>query len=159
MHSQPSGNPRLSRVVAESSPCTPSPAGTHTCAPSCVRPGQALTWPSLPLTTRYVKTYLLPDRSSQGKRKTGVQRNTLDPTFHETLTVLADPGFTCRGLCTSGWARRAEAGKWFCPALSSVQTCIPGAFVAQSEASSRRKKVSGKSAVPQTWEWLLMNNF
>ncbi|XP_025781186.1 synaptotagmin-like protein 3 isoform X2 [Puma concolor] len=33
----------------------------------------------------YVKTYLLPDRSSQGKRKTGVQRNTVDPTFQETL--------------------------------------------------------------------------
>ncbi|XP_023613990.1 synaptotagmin-like protein 3 [Myotis lucifugus] len=34
---------------------------------------------------RYVKTYLLPDRSAQGKRKTGVQRNTVDPTFQETL--------------------------------------------------------------------------
>ncbi|XP_073075951.1 synaptotagmin-like protein 3 isoform X7 [Manis javanica] len=33
----------------------------------------------------YVKTYLLPDRSSQGKRKTRVHRNTLDPTFQETL--------------------------------------------------------------------------
>ncbi|XP_040304676.1 synaptotagmin-like protein 3 isoform X3 [Herpailurus yagouaroundi] len=33
----------------------------------------------------YVKTYLLPDRSSQGKRKTGVQRNTVDPAFQETL--------------------------------------------------------------------------
>ncbi|XP_036172401.1 synaptotagmin-like protein 3 isoform X1 [Myotis myotis] len=33
----------------------------------------------------YVKTYLLPDRSAQGKRKTGVQRNTVDPTFQETL--------------------------------------------------------------------------
>uniref|UniRef100_G1NWN9 Synaptotagmin like 3 n=1 Tax=Myotis lucifugus TaxID=59463 RepID=G1NWN9_MYOLU len=34
---------------------------------------------------QYVKTYLLPDRSAQGKRKTGVQRNTVDPTFQETL--------------------------------------------------------------------------
>ncbi|XP_016008193.1 synaptotagmin-like protein 3 isoform X2 [Rousettus aegyptiacus] len=33
----------------------------------------------------YVKTYLLPDRSSQGKRKSGVQRSTVDPTFQETL--------------------------------------------------------------------------
>lgn len=33
----------------------------------------------------YVKTYLLPDRSSQGKRKTGVQKNTVEPTFQETL--------------------------------------------------------------------------
>ncbi|XP_069454915.1 synaptotagmin-like protein 3 isoform X5 [Ovis canadensis] len=33
----------------------------------------------------YVKTYLLPDKSSQGKRKTGVQKNTVEPTFQETL--------------------------------------------------------------------------
>nr|XP_020745010.1 synaptotagmin-like protein 3 isoform X1 [Odocoileus virginianus texanus] len=33
----------------------------------------------------YVKTYLLPDRSSQGKRKTSVQKNTVEPTFQETL--------------------------------------------------------------------------
>lgn len=41
-----------------------------------------------PVSSRYVKTYLLPDRSSQGKRKTGVQKNTVDPTFQETLKVL-----------------------------------------------------------------------
>uniref|UniRef100_A0A452SAZ9 Synaptotagmin-like protein 3 n=1 Tax=Ursus americanus TaxID=9643 RepID=A0A452SAZ9_URSAM len=40
----------------------------------------------------YVKTYLLPDRSSQGKRKTGVQRNTVDPTFQETLKYQVEPG-------------------------------------------------------------------
>ncbi|XP_034525287.1 synaptotagmin-like protein 3 isoform X2 [Ailuropoda melanoleuca] len=39
----------------------------------------------------YVKTYLLPDRSSQGKRKTGVQRNTVDPTFQETLKYQVEP--------------------------------------------------------------------
>ncbi|KAB0359758.1 hypothetical protein FD754_003914 [Muntiacus muntjak] len=33
----------------------------------------------------YVKTYLLPDRSSQGKRKTSVQKNTVEPMFQETL--------------------------------------------------------------------------
>ncbi|XP_060061227.1 synaptotagmin-like protein 3 isoform X6 [Erinaceus europaeus] len=33
----------------------------------------------------YVKTYLLPDRSCQGKRKTAVHKNTVDPAFHETL--------------------------------------------------------------------------
>uniref|UniRef100_A0A8C6CV70 Synaptotagmin-like protein 3 n=1 Tax=Moschus moschiferus TaxID=68415 RepID=A0A8C6CV70_MOSMO len=33
----------------------------------------------------YIKTYLLPDRSSQGKRKTSVQKNTVEPTFQETL--------------------------------------------------------------------------
>ncbi|KAM6185746.1 synaptotagmin-like protein 3 isoform 2-T2 [Rhynchocyon petersi] len=39
----------------------------------------------------YVKIYLLPDRSSQGKRKTGVQKNTVDPTFQETLKYKVDP--------------------------------------------------------------------
>ncbi|XP_045862395.1 synaptotagmin-like protein 3 isoform X1 [Meles meles] len=39
----------------------------------------------------YVKTYLLPDRSSQGKRKTGVQKNTVDPTFQETLKYQVEP--------------------------------------------------------------------
>lgn len=43
----------------------------------------------LALPIRYVKTYLLPDKSSQGKRKTRVQKSTLDPTFEETLKVLA----------------------------------------------------------------------
>ncbi|XP_074044044.1 synaptotagmin-like protein 3 [Macrotis lagotis] len=33
----------------------------------------------------YIKTYLLPDRSSQAKRKTSIKKNTVDPLFHETL--------------------------------------------------------------------------
>ncbi|CAI5770344.1 synaptotagmin 3 isoform X1 [Podarcis lilfordi] len=33
----------------------------------------------------YIKTRLLPDKSSQSKRKTSVKKNTLDPTFQETL--------------------------------------------------------------------------
>lgn len=35
----------------------------------------------------YVKTYLLPDRSKLTKRKTGIQRKTLNPHFNETLRV------------------------------------------------------------------------
>ncbi|XP_006103829.1 synaptotagmin-like protein 3 [Myotis lucifugus] len=50
----------------------------------------------------YVKTYLLPDRSAQGKRKTGVQRNTVDPTFQETLKVL--PGQTLPCGVSPPWA-------------------------------------------------------
>ncbi|KAG8143173.1 hypothetical protein E2320_000443 [Naja naja] len=34
---------------------------------------------------RYVKTYLLPDRSNQSKRKTAVKKRSLDPIFNETL--------------------------------------------------------------------------
>ncbi|KAM8977229.1 synaptotagmin-like protein 1 [Pelodytes ibericus] len=33
----------------------------------------------------YVKCYLLPDKSTQGKRKTKVKKKTLDPLFNETL--------------------------------------------------------------------------
>ncbi|XP_040821327.1 synaptotagmin-like protein 3 [Ochotona curzoniae] len=69
----------------------------------------------------YVKTYLLPDRSSQGKRKTGVQRNTLDPTFHETLTYQVDPAqLVSRRLQVSVWhlgvlGRRAFLGEVVVP--------------------------------------------
>ncbi|XP_047589253.1 synaptotagmin-like protein 3 isoform X5 [Lutra lutra] len=52
----------------------------------------------------YVKTYLLPDRSSQGKRKTGVQKNTVDPTFQETLKYQVEP----RQLAT----RRLQVSVW-----------------------------------------------
>ncbi|XP_060097492.1 synaptotagmin-like protein 3 [Heteronotia binoei] len=33
----------------------------------------------------YVKTYLLPGKSPQNKRKTSIKKNTRDPAFHETL--------------------------------------------------------------------------
>ncbi|XP_036879531.1 synaptotagmin-like protein 3 isoform X8 [Manis javanica] len=52
----------------------------------------------------YVKTYLLPDRSSQGKRKTRVHRNTLDPTFQETLKYQVEPAqLVTRQLQVSVW--------------------------------------------------------
>lgn len=35
----------------------------------------------------YVKTYLLPDRGKRSKRKTGVQRKTVNPVFNEILKV------------------------------------------------------------------------
>ena len=35
----------------------------------------------------YVKVYLLPDKSKQTKRMTGIQRKTLDPTYNEILKV------------------------------------------------------------------------
>uniref|UniRef100_A0A5F9D4J1 Synaptotagmin-like protein 3 n=1 Tax=Oryctolagus cuniculus TaxID=9986 RepID=A0A5F9D4J1_RABIT len=69
----------------------------------------------------YVKTYLLPDRSSQGKRKTGVQKNTLHPTFQETLKYQVDPAqLATRRLQVSVWhlgtlARRAFLGEVVIP--------------------------------------------
>lgn len=35
----------------------------------------------------YVKVFLLPDKSKQTKRMTGVQRKTLNPTYNEILKV------------------------------------------------------------------------
>lgn len=46
-------------------------------------------WTTFPLTTfypvRYVKVYLLPDRSRSGKRKSRVVKNTLNPIFNEKV--------------------------------------------------------------------------
>lgn len=39
---------------------------------------------------RYVKSYLLPDKTKTGKRKTKVKKNSLNPTFDETLRVSKD---------------------------------------------------------------------
>nr|XP_034347859.1 synaptotagmin-like protein 3 isoform X2 [Arvicanthis niloticus] len=69
----------------------------------------------------YVKTYLLPDRSSQGKRKTRVQKNTLDPTFEETLKYQVDLAqLVTRRLQVSVWhlgtlARRVFLGEVILP--------------------------------------------
>ncbi|NXA54817.1 SYTL3 protein, partial [Nothocercus julius] len=40
---------------------------------------------SFSLPARYVKVYLLPDKSPRSKRKTAVKKSTVDPEFHETL--------------------------------------------------------------------------
>ncbi|XP_028908159.1 synaptotagmin-like protein 3 isoform X2 [Ornithorhynchus anatinus] len=54
----------------------------------------------------YVKAYLLPDKSSQGKRKTSVKKNTVDPAFHETLKYLVDHAqLVTRLLQISVWHR------------------------------------------------------
>ena len=37
----------------------------------------------------YVKTYLLPDRSKHSKRKTSVNKRTLNPIYDQTLIVCA----------------------------------------------------------------------
>ncbi|XP_062953326.1 synaptotagmin-like protein 3 isoform X3 [Cynocephalus volans] len=69
----------------------------------------------------YVKTYLLPDRSSRGKRKTGVQKNTVDPTFQETLKYQVDLAqLVTRRLQVSVWhlgmlARRVFLGEVIIP--------------------------------------------
>lgn len=44
------------------------------------------------LGSRYIKTYLLPDKSNRSKRKTTVRKRSLDPIFNETLKVWGVPG-------------------------------------------------------------------
>lgn len=39
------------------------------------------------LVYRYVKAYLLPDKSRQSKRKTKIKSNSTNPEFNETLKV------------------------------------------------------------------------
>lgn len=41
-------------------------------------------------TDPYIKTYLLPDKSNHGKRKTAIKKRSLDPIFNETLKYKID---------------------------------------------------------------------
>ena len=36
---------------------------------------------------RYVKVYLLPDKTRSGKRKSKIKKHTLSPVYNETLSV------------------------------------------------------------------------
>ncbi|KAM9341870.1 synaptotagmin-like protein 5 isoform 2-T2 [Pholidichthys leucotaenia] len=55
-------------------------------------------------TDAYVKTYLLPDKSRQGKRKTSIKHNTLNPTFNENLRyVVSHSQLETRTLQVSVW--------------------------------------------------------
>ncbi|KAL4656902.1 synaptotagmin-like protein 5 [Arapaima gigas] len=55
-------------------------------------------------TDPYVKTYLLPDKSRQSKRKTSIRTNTTDPMFNETLKyVISHSQLETRTLQLSVW--------------------------------------------------------
>ncbi|XP_013402166.1 uncharacterized protein LOC106167829, partial [Lingula anatina] len=51
----------------------------------------------------YVKTYLLPDKSRGGKRKTKIKKNTLNPTFDESLHYIVTKNELGRFLWLSFW--------------------------------------------------------
>ncbi|XP_069827736.1 synaptotagmin-like protein 1 [Dendropsophus ebraccatus] len=62
----------------------------------------------------YVKCYLLPDKSVQGKRKTKVKKKTLDPLFNETLKYKIDRSeLLSRFLNLSVWHRGSLARNIF----------------------------------------------
>lgn len=63
--------------------------------------------PASPL--RYVKTYLLPDKSRQGKRKTTIKRNTINPLYNELLKVSGD-GLASSLLPAAGLGRHLALG-------------------------------------------------
>nr|XP_004551387.1 synaptotagmin-like protein 5 isoform X1 [Maylandia zebra] len=55
-------------------------------------------------TDAYVKTYLLPDKSRQSKRKTSIKANTINPVFNETLRyVISHSQLETRTLQVSIW--------------------------------------------------------
>lgn len=58
---------------------------------------------------RYVKTYLLPDKSRQGKRKTTIKRNTINPLYNELLKV-SGAGLGCSPLPAVGPGRHLALG-------------------------------------------------
>lgn len=52
----------------------------------------------------YVKSYLLPDKTRQGKRKTSIKRSTINPIFNETLTYeISESQLIMRTLQLSVW--------------------------------------------------------
>lgn len=53
----------------------------------------------------YVKTYLLPDKSRQGKRKTTIKRNTTNPLYNELLKVRGAGLQLLRGCC---WNKQGQ---------------------------------------------------
>ncbi|XP_073522287.1 synaptotagmin-like protein 1 isoform X2 [Phyllobates terribilis] len=73
-----------------------------------------LTRPYRCVNNKYVKCYLLPDKSVQGKRKTKVKKKTLDPLFNETLKYkLERSELQSRFLNLSVWHRGSLARNIF----------------------------------------------
>ena len=73
-------------IKSSSSSNTNHLAGTAESVHSATTTANRSTNPTNP----YVKTYLLPDRSSSSKRKTRAKLNTLDPVFNDLLSYIVD---------------------------------------------------------------------
>ena len=75
---------------------------------------------------RYVKVYLLPDKSKSGKRKTKVKKHTLNPVFDELLRVrkLKECFFKSGSQCTMELISFLMSIFIFIPKLEPVHTGI-----------------------------------
>lgn len=91
------------------------------------------------LFSRYVKTYLLPDKARMGKRKTSVKKRTVNPVYNEVLRVRTNTHSEnlcwSRHLCQAGLERSCLLGQiLYCllPALhcSSLGFESPGVLKA-----------------------------
>lgn len=89
---------------------------------------------------RYVKTYLLPDKSRQGKRKTSIKRNTINPLYNELLKVT---GLGCR---CSGDAAGTSKGRVSSSPSTGVSAQDPWPETAQT---LRSQLCSACAAKPQ----------
>jgi hypothetical protein len=97
---------------------------------------------------RYVKVYLLPDKSKSGKRKTKVKKHTLIPVFDETLKVRLQVEDKCTIFGTDSfhlslckWSKEdvmRGRRKWHCLTLHSISSakwCIKIQFLPHREHS------------------------
>ncbi|XP_007889440.1 synaptotagmin-like protein 4 [Callorhinchus milii] len=94
----------------------------------------------------YVKTYLLPDRSRQGKRKTIIKRNTTDPIYNENLKYdISESQLIMRTLQLSVWHHDRFGRNVFLGEVdlsldiwnfnSQLEECLPLHGEANSESS------------------------
>uniref|UniRef100_A0A8C6XZ58 Synaptotagmin-like protein 4 n=1 Tax=Naja naja TaxID=35670 RepID=A0A8C6XZ58_NAJNA len=100
----------------------------------------------------YVKTYLLPDKSRQGKRKTTIKRNTINPLYNELLKYeIQKPLLLTRTLQFSVWHHDRFGRNHFLGELdipmdawnfdSQLEECLPlhGKVKASSPSPSQYK--------------------
>lgn len=92
---------------------------------------------------RYVKVYLLPDKSKSGKRKTKVKKHTLNPVFDETLKFhISLTGLETRTLWLTVWhsdmfGRNDFLGEVMIPLESKVfDDPTPQSYTLQERVSS-----------------------
>ncbi|NWT74563.1 SYTL1 protein, partial [Prunella himalayana] len=107
----------------------------------------------------YIKTYLLPDKSSRSKRKTAVRKRSLDPVFNETLKYkLEKRDLQGRTLNLSVWHHDSLGRNLF---LGEVEVALgtwdwantrPEWFILQPRVSSSPPQPPARGGLPPTGE-------